>query len=311
MSKPEANDDLLSALSDAAATSTKLRPAEAAPAMQFRLIREIGPKLQPPLSRPLLVACESAGDLLVLEHPADSFRLRRIAADYSASSVVMELARGRGDSELEEPSAFVADDHGNILILDSAGGSVRRFSRDGRWLETLTPLDGEGNPASGARDVAIDAAGRVVLVDTNHDRLLRASGDGVAEEIGSGELDLYEPQSLCAGPDGSLIVANTNNNVVVQLTEAGQPRVIVEGSDTLEFPSRVRLGGDKQSLAVLDRTGARVQRFDWQGNRTGYILLAANGMDLSGGTDLALDGAGQAIVINPIREAVLILGFIE
>lgn len=309
MSTPEGSDDLLSALSDAAATSTKPRAAEGVPAMQFRLVREIGPKLQPPLARPLLVAYESAGDLLVLEHPAESFRLRRIAADYSASSIVMELGRGRGDSELEEPSALVADDQGNILILDAASGSVRRFSRDGRWLETLTPLDGEGNPASGARDVAIDVGNRVVLADTNHDRILRAT-DGTDEEIIGADLDLYEPQSVCTGPDESLVIANTNNNVVVQIRQ-GNSKVIVEGSEHLEFPSRVRVTSDKRSLAVLDRTGSRVQRFDWQGKRTGFILLAVPGMDFSGGTDLALDGAGQAIVINPIREAVLVLGFIE
>ena len=310
MSKPEGSDDLLSALSDAAATSTKLRPAEGAPAMQFRLVRELGPKLQPPLSRPLLVACESTGDLLVLEHPAETFRMRRIAADYSASSVVMELARGRGDSELEEPSSLVTDGQSNILILDAASGSVRRFSRDGRWLETITPLDGEGNPATGARDVAIDGTGRVVLVDTNHDRILRTSGDGSAEEISGADLDLYEPQSLCDGPEESLIVANTNNNVVVQI-KGDKPRVVVEGSDNLEFPSRVRTTRDKKVLGILDRTGGRVQRFDWQGKRTGQILLAAPGMDLSGGADLALDNDGHAILINSVRESVLVLGFIE
>lgn len=311
MSQPDASDDLLSALSDAAATSTKSRPTDGATAMQFRLVREIGPKLQPPLSRPLLVACESTGDLLALEHLADTFRLRRIAADYSASSIVMELGRGRDDSELEEPSSLVADNAGNILILDAASGSVRRFSRDGRWLETFTLLDGEGNPASGARDVAIDGAGRAVLVDTNHDRILRAGRDGSAEEISSAELDLYEPQSLCAGPDASLIVANTNNNAVVQVAQDNKSRIIVEGSEHLEFPSRVRTAGDTKSFAVLDRTGGRVQRFDWQGKRTGYILLAAPGMDLSGGADLALDNAGHAILINSVRESVLVLGFIE
>ena len=320
MSHPDTGDqdlssDLLSALDEATASSSR-RLADQKPAARYRFVRELGPRLQPPIAHPRLVACQPDGDLVVLEQPAsDVFRLRRVGADGTTSSIIAQLSRGEGDSELEDPASLLIDDAGSLLILDATQGNIRRFSYDGRWLETIVPIDASSSLLSGPRDFALHGDGGFVVTDTNADRLLRVDGGGTLP-IDAANLDLYEPRSVCNGPAGSLLVADTNNSRVIQLFSDARLRVLVSGKERLEFPSRVRVALDGAFFAVLDRGASRVQRFSFSGERTGEISTIAGGSDTGAGSnvaldDLALDSAGQAILINPARESLLILSFVE
>ena len=230
----------------------------------------------------------------------------RLTAARAALCANWAAAQATASSTTRPP--WLSDAAGNVLILDAAGGTIRRFSRDGRWLETLSPADGEGNPPAGARDLALDTEGSVLVADTNRDRLLRIAPDGGVQAIAA-DADLYEPQSVCAGPGGMLLVADTNHSRIVQLG-GGPPRELVGADQALEFPSRVRLAASGQVVAVLDRGGNRALRFNLAGQRTGQIQLPASG-EAAGSPDLALDAAGHAVLINPVRQSVVILDFVE
>jgi hypothetical protein len=247
---PEANSgvsrDLLNAL-DAAAVSSSRKLAERGGSPAFRLVREIGPKLQPPLVQPLLIANGTDDGWLVLEQTAaDRIRLRWLAADGLSSRVAAELHRGSGDTEVEAPAAVAVDRDGNVCLLDSASGSIRRFSHDGRWLETIVPLDADGNPPMGAQDLALDSQRHFWypqprLVQWSH--RWSDSDDQRREPTAT--------RSVCSTAPDSAAVADTSNNRLVE-SDQRRPGDCRERS-TVEFPSRVRANHDGKSVVVLDR----------------------------------------------------------
>lgn len=304
-----AGRELLSAL-DVAAVSSSRKLAERDGAPAFRLVREIGPKLQPPLVRPLLVTGFEEG-WLVLEHAgADQFRLRWVAEDGLSSRTIAELARGNADAELEEPAALAMDRNGQICVLDASDGRIRRFSQDGRWLETIAPQDPAGAVPAGARDLAADAGGSLLVADTNNDRVLWLAEGGTIDRISDEGIDLFEPRSLCASDERAALVADTNNNRLVLVMVDGASRAIVDGSQQLEFPTRVRTSFDGKSLFVLDKSGSRVQRFTLDGKQTGSLAMPAAG-ESAGSSDLAVDGQGNAVLLNPVRQSIVVLAFQE
>ena len=314
MSSPDASGgvsrELLSALDAAAASSSrKLSESEAAPA--FRLKREIGPKLQPPLVRPLLITGPADDGWLVLEQMAmDRFRLRWVAEDGMSSRTAAELSRGSGDNEVLEPAAMAIDAGGNVCLLDAAVGSVRRFSADGRWLETLVPLDFNNNSPAGAQDLAIDERGRSLIADTNSDLILWVAPDGKIEKISDEGNDLFEPRSVCPIAKDSALVADTNNNRLVQVWMNGASQAIADSGKLFEFPSRVRAIPGDNMVAVLDKSGTRVQRFTLAGERTGVITLPA-AEESAGSSDLAVDREGNAVLLNPVRQSIVVVAFQE
>jgi sugar lactone lactonase YvrE len=312
MSSPDGGvpNDLLTAL-DAATASSSRKLAERGAGPAFRLVREIGPKLQLPLVRPLLVAGPAESGWLVLEQlAADRFRLRWVAEDGMSSRTAAELARGNGDNDVEQPAAIAVDAGGNICLLDAASGRVRRFSPDGRWLETIAPLDPEGNSPVGAQDIAFEGQGRLIVADTNSDRVLWVAADGSVEKISDEGADLFEPRSVCAIDGESALVADTNNNCLAQVWTTGASQAIADSGGLLEFPSRVRLAAGGKWVAVLDKSGTRVQRFTLAGQRNGAVSLPTAG-EAAGSSDLALDREGNAVLINHVRQSIVVLAFPE
>lgn len=137
---------------------------------------------------------------------------------------------------LVEPNGLALDDAGNLFISDV--GAHRILKRDLRGVLTCVAGTGEGGfsgdgaPAAKARlyaphDLALDAAGNLLVADTYNHRIRRIDRKGVITTVaghGGGryagdngparKASLNNPQGVAAGRDGSVLIADTYNHVV-------------------------------------------------------------------------------------------------
>lgn len=309
----------LQALSAGASRSPLLSSGSLAGAPRFKPVREIGRAQDPPLVAPLAVALEPGGNLLVLDQPGPAaFRIRRFCPDGSDGATVAEFAKGPGDDELLGPIRFSLDVDRRLYILDSAASAVKKYAADGRWLDTFSTAGPDDAGLNGPRDLDVDGRNDLYIADTNNDRVVKMRSDGEPAwtldqfEIAGETEELYEPASVCAGPDGTVYVADSNNNRIVCSTAHRKVSVFLGADKRFSFPSLVRVSADGRLVYVSDQGDNRIQRFDLAGRRTGSIILGSQSEESSqAGADWRIDGAGHLVLVNLLRQSIVILEFVE
>lgn len=174
-----------------------------------------------------------------------------VGADPDASLHVSRLAGASGgaawfDGPLATarflfPSGVASDAAGNVYVLESSWGRVRKVSPSGR-VSTLAGLAGAWGAVDGrgplARfsvpdGIAVSASGTVYVADTgNHTiRRILPSGEaalfaGAAGAIGSADGDpevarFYSPRGVAVDAAGTLYVADTGSHTIRKITPAG------------------------------------------------------------------------------------------
>jgi DNA-binding beta-propeller fold protein YncE len=309
----EVSQDLGRALS----SSGRIENKAESPVAAFQLVRELGPEVQLPLA----VALTPDGRLLVLDRPGpERFRITSFAAGGEGTGPAAEFGKGSADEELLEPAGVAADRQGRMYVPDAGTGCVKQFSPDGRWLATFSSAGPDGSPFNGPRDVDVDGEGNLIVADTNNNRIVQLRSDGelgwVLDHFGpAGEAEddeFYEPYSVCAG-NGRLCVADTNQNRVL-LFDARR-RVVGSPAEAgrFVFPSGVRTAADGRTVYVADHGNLRVQRFDAAGARTGVLTIAqklGDNVAVASGGQMAVNGEGQVVMVNPLRESVVVVAFV-
>ena len=295
-------------------------------AFQFRVIRELGRQCEPPLTEPVTMVVDSADRILVLDRASgDEYHIVRFNAQGDSDGVVARIAHSSRDG-LQYPTSMSVNGNGELFFADGDAGAILKFSPDGRWLESFRSAGADGGQFDSPRDVDQDASGRLFIADSYNDRVVRLSASGDLEESWS-EFDnpfaaesddsLYEPCSVCVGSDGILYVADYNNQRVL----AFEGRTLVgqwSGSGLFEFPSEVRLSRDGKSLFIGDRGNMRVRRFvlgrglQNESTCTGTFSLSREGDGaILGGGDIDLLSCGHVTLVNPRRQSVVVLDFLE
>jgi len=287
---------------------------------RFKLVREIGPRTQPRLVHPFTVTLEAGGNILAIDHPCpECFRLCRFTPDGDGGTALAEFPKGGGDTELLDPTRFAVDIKSQVYILDSQAGAVKKFTLDGRWIDTFSTAGSSGTPLSDPSDLDIDSAGNIYLADTNNDRVVQLLPNG---EVGwvidcfdraQEPDDLYEPRSVRVAANGAVYVADSNNNRVVRFGPERRLAAILGNGKRFTFPTRVRLSADGSNVYVADNGDTRVQRFNDLGEKTACLLLGGGGReaDFGGGADFDVDAEGHIVMINLLRESIVILDFME
>ena len=151
---------------------------------------------------------------------------------------------------LVEPTGLAVDDDGTIYFLDHGNSVVRAMSPNG----TITIFAGTGERGN-------------------------TGDDGPATRA-----TLFAPLAVALSADGSLFIADTNNNRVRRIDHGGTIRPVVNG---LALPSSLAFGpGDV--LYVADTGNARVLRITSEGAVTtvagpnGFLRPTALAVDASG-----------------------------
>lgn len=239
--------------------------------------------------------------LLVAWH---NHKLRRW--DPATGRVTILCGRGagyQGDSMpaamalLNQPSHAVLDSAGNIYVLDQRNQRVRRIANDAE--HTISTVVGTGtkgyngdgmaptmaqlsfptggNPEPGGA-LAIDAAGRLYIADTENHRIrvvdfaantistLAGTGSaGFSGDDGPAEMaQINAPRDLAIGPDGRLYIADTDNHRIRAVDLATHVITTVAGTGQRGYAG----DGGQATAAQLDRP------FGIAFDRQGYLYIA-------------------------------------
>ncbi len=212
------------------------------------------------LQHPTGLALDAAGAVYVADF--SNHRIRRIAPNGTITTVAGNGAAGfSGDggaatgASLNSPTDIAFDSSGNMFIADMRNHRVRRVNAVTQVISTFAGSGpgnalGDGGPALGAgfedpTGVAVDVAGRLVIVDSSHHRIRivdelglvhTIAGDGARGYRGDGgpaaEARLLNPLRVHALPDGRILVADRFNAVVRELRPDEDADGVLDPVDT-------------------------------------------------------------------------------
>lgn len=138
------------------------------------------------------------------------------------------------EAKLDLPQGLAVDAAGNLYIADTEQNRIRKVRPDG-VISTVagtgtSGFSGDGGPATSARlqrpaGVAVDAAGRIYIADTDNDRIRVVAADGTISSFGS-SASLTFPTGIAIDASGNVYVADTFNERVVEFTSDGTPSTI-------------------------------------------------------------------------------------
>jgi uncharacterized protein (TIGR03437 family) len=195
---------------------------------------------------PTALARDGAGTLYI----ADSLnnRIRIVDSNGNISTKAGNgIAQYAGDGQLawraslHNPQGVALDAAGNLYIADTLNHCIREVA--GNIISTFAGVcgvtggfSGDGGPATKAqlnypKDVAVDAAGNVYIVDAYNFRIRLVKPDGtiwtIAGRSGAGysgdgglatNARLSFPTGIALGLNGTIFISDTENNVIRVLT---------------------------------------------------------------------------------------------
>lgn len=156
---------------------------------------------------------------------ADTQNHRVQAFRVSDKSVIAAFgAKGIGANQFQFPSSVTVGADGFIYVADRGNNRIQKLSFDGTsftsvaryTLPVLSPCVGVG---CGPEGVAVDSFGRMIVADTENDRVVILGPTGaVAATYDGGAVPFYRPSAVEVGPDDKVYVADTYNDDVRVLT---------------------------------------------------------------------------------------------
>jgi RHS repeat-associated protein len=223
-------------------------------------------------------------------------------------------------AELYRPGGIALGRDGSLYIADWGNDRVRKVDPNG----VITTVAGTGQEGLGAdnrpatqsqlngpADVALGPDGSLYIVESSNDRVRRVGPDGIVMTVagtgGAGfsgdggpatKAELWQPEGVTVGPDGSLYIADYYNNRVRKVDPSGIITTVAGtgawgfGGDggpatqaQLKGPEGVAVGPDG-SVYIADVYDDHVRKVD----ATGIISSLAGGGSYGYGSKLGDDG---------------------
>lgn len=272
-----------------------------------------GPATEAELYSPSDVATSSDGSIYIADTITD--RIRRIGPDGIITTVAGngetygDIGDGgpATDARLSLPDGIAIGPDGSLYIADTWNNRIRQVRTDG-VITTVAGTGtrgygGDGFPATEAQlnlpsGVAVGSDGSIFIADSRNNRVRRVGPDGIITPvagIGTGghsgdggpptKAELYEPYGVAIGPDGSLYIADRNNNRI----------------RSIETPFPGFAGGDN---VIPSEDGSRLYHFNANGRHlrtfstlTGAVLYRFN-YDTDGLLAEIVDGDGNTTTIT-------------
>ena len=206
------------------------------------------------LDSPADVTEDADGNLLIADTGND--RVRRVTPDGKIATIAGSGVTGYSgddgpatDAALDAPGDVAADKDGGVYIAERGNSTIRRVDPEGT-ITTLTGngtpgFKGDGGPAGAARlhtpgDIAVLEEGTLLIADTGNHRIRRITPDGIVETIaGTGTAGytgdggaataarLNTPSGVTPAGDGSVLIADTGNDVVRSISSDGSISTLV------------------------------------------------------------------------------------
>ena len=191
---------------------------------------------------------DAAGNLYFAD--TGNHRIRKVALDGTITTVAGNGNEGFfGDggpallAQLDTPRGVAVDAAGNLYIADTANARVRKVSASG-VITTIAgtgnaSYSGDGGPAAQAelydpRQLAIDTAGNLYVVDRSNQRIRKIATDGTITTVagngkqaylGDGGLataaSLYVPDGVAVDAAGNMYICESQSATIRKVTADG------------------------------------------------------------------------------------------
>ncbi len=243
-----------------------------------------------------------------------------------------------------EPNGIASSGDGNLVVVDVFNDTVRQISPAG-VVSTLAGLaqqsgsnDGTGSAARFfyPRGVTVDGAGTIYVADTNNHTIRKVTPAGVVSTLaglagspgsadGNGSAARFNfPSGIVAANDGTLFVADTNNETIRQISPAGDVTTLAGragaiGSNdgmgaTARFHGRILWPWTEPAMSTwptrrITRSGrsprmAVVMTFAGLAKRTGSNDGIGSAARFHTPQGVAVDGSGNVYVGDSINNLV-------
>jgi uncharacterized protein (TIGR03437 family) len=159
------------------------------------------------------------------------------------------------NAELNSPSGLALDKSGNLYIVDTGNGRIRKVDTSG----IITTVAGRGNgftlgdggPATNAQlanpsDVAVDSAGNIYIADVGNHSVRKVDTSGTIRSILHGSFgtcpsgsvvaagaDIGDAVGLAIDSAGDLLIADRSADCLHKLDTAGKVTTVAGGGSTL------------------------------------------------------------------------------
>ena len=227
------------------------------------------------------IAVDKAGNVFVADTGANA--IRKISPDGAMITLAGDGVAGFRDgaaaaARFNGPIGVTADDKGNVYVADSYNDRIRVITPDGQ-VRTLAggeaPGFADGQGASAAFDtpsgLAIDQHGALLVADTGNDAIRKVEQDGRVSTVaqsnpGDGTDLLKAPVALVSTWDGFLYIASFRRGRIVQMSPAGELRVLAgpgagDGNAALSLTGPTGLAVDRAgALYVADASAYAIRK---------------------------------------------------
>jgi hypothetical protein len=263
-----------------------------------------GPGVLAGLGGPFAIVRDSSGNIYFTDTFND--RVRRLSANGVISTVAGTGVSGfSGDNgpavnaQLSDPQGLALDTDGNLYIMDSANGRVRKVDTAGNITTYASGLGFDFG-------IAVDSAKNVYIADANGHAIRKADSAGhVTVVAGNGtpgysgdsgpatSAQLNFPTAVALDAGGNIYIADTNNNRI-RIVSGGNINTIV-GNGTCCFSGD---GGNAASAQInrprgiaLDTTGT-LYFADANNNRIREVTTSGTILTIAGNGNFNYQGDG-------------------
>ena len=280
------------------------------------------------LKMPAGLTFDKKGNLYIADR--ENHRVRKVDTRGTITTVAGNGTAGFGgdggkasEAMLKHPSGVVVDDKGNIYISDRSNERVRVVNSRG-VISTyagngIDGAKGDSGPATKGQlskpfGLALDKQGNLYIADRKSNRVRMVTAQGILHTVAgdggfffSGDngpayrASVAGPTGVAVGKDGTLYIADRNNNRIRAVDTQGMIRTVagtgrqdyngdseVARDTNLHLPFGLALDPDG-NLLVIDRSHYRIRKVD---PRRGSVkTVAGNGKKMFAGDGGPATGA--------------------
>lgn len=281
-----------------------------------------GPAIQAQLDFPYGIALDAAGNLFISDSNNQRIRVVTVA-DHNINTIAGINKSGyNGDNAplgtaFNYPAGLAVDPSGTLYVADTWNHVIRKITQPLTPNAVLTTIAGTGTPGfsgegSLARSaqlnfpfgVAVDAQGNILIADSANNRIREISAQGIIMTVagsdhGAGDggpalsARMFGPSGVAIAPDGSVYIAEANNNRVRQVSTDGIISTVASG---LNSPNG--LAFDATGALYIADTDASVIRKLVNGSMTivaGILGVSGNDGDNEAATSAHLESPNAVV----------------